>query len=351
MLLDYGFGPDKVPDPMRDYFVDVFKIGRYVIKVQLSPSLRKRAPYYISSFEKVPGTMVGNALPDILADIQDATNAALRSLINNMSIASGPQVVVNDDRIAENENGDDLYPWKRWHTVTDPLGNNNQKPIDFFQPNSNAQELLGVYEKFTQIADELSSIPRYITGSERLGGAGRTASGLAMLMGNAAKILQTVAANIDNDIIEPAIHELYDMIMLTDQTGMLRGDESIEVLGVNVAMQRETQRQRQLEFLQITANPVDLQITGIKGRAAVLRTVANGIGMNGDDIVPPEEEIKAQSEQGGPGGPPPPGGPPGGGPAGPGGPPGAPQPPNTNVVGPTPGAAPNAAPNPAQGPA
>jgi hypothetical protein len=67
----------------------------------------------------------------------------------------------------------------------------------------------GVYEKFTQIADELSAILRYITGSERPGGAGRTTSGLAMLMGNAAKILQTVAANIDGDIVEPSIDELY----------------------------------------------------------------------------------------------------------------------------------------------
>ena len=91
-----------------------------------------------------------------------------------------------------------------------------------------------------------------------MGGAGRTASGLAMLMGNAAKILQTVAANIDNDVIKEVINALYDMVMLTDTTGLLRGDESIKVLGVQVAMQRETQRQRQLEFLQITANPIGL---------------------------------------------------------------------------------------------
>ena len=185
--------------------------------------------------------------------------------------------------------------------------------------------------------------------------------GLAMLMGNAAKILQTVAANIDGDVIEPAVSALYDMVMLTDQTGLLRGDESIAVLGVNVAMQRETQRQRQLEFLQITANPIDAQITGVKGRASVLRAVAEGIGLDGDDIVPPEEEIAAQTQQG-PGGPPGPGGPgapPGGGPAAPGGapsgapqgaPPGAPQGPQTNVVGPTPGAGPGTPPNPAQGP-
>jgi hypothetical protein len=359
ILLDQGMDPAQVPDGDLDYFVDAFKIGRYIIKVQLSPSLRKRAPYYVTSFEKVPGTVVGNGLPDVLDDIQDATNAALRSLINNMSIASGPQVVVNDDRIAENEDGDSLYPWKRWHVETDPLGANNaQQPVSFFQPNSNAQELLGVYEKFTQIADEISSIPRYITGSERLGGAGRTASGLAMLMGNAAKILQTVAANIDGDCIEPAVSELYDMVMLTDTSGLLRGDESIDVLGVNVAMQRETQRQRQLEFLQITMNPIDTQITGVRGRANVLRAVADGIGLDGEDIVPPDDEIKAQQQSGGapggqPGGPQspgPPGAPPGGPAAVPGGPPQAPQAPNTNVVGPTPGAAPGTPPNPAQGP-
>jgi hypothetical protein len=350
MLLEHGFDTTSIPDPMRDYFVDAFKIGRYIIKVQLSPSLKKRPPYYVTSFEKVPGTVVGNALPDILSDIGDATNAALRSLINNMSIASGPQVVINDDRVADNENSDDLYPWKRWHTVTDPLGNNGQQPVSFFQPNSNAQELLGVYEKFTQIADELSAIPRYITGSERLGGAGRTASGLAMLMGNAAKILQTVAANVDNDVIEPAVSELYDMVMLTDQTGMLRGDESISVLGVNVAMQRETQRQRQLEFLQITANPIDAQITGVKGRATVLREVSKGIGLPGEDIVPPEEEIKAMQQGGPPGGAPPGGAPPGAPAGGPGAPPGAPQAPQTNVVGNTPGAGPGTPPNPAQGP-
>jgi hypothetical protein len=351
MLLEQGVPEDQVPDPDLDYFVDAFKIGRYVIKVQLSPSIRKRPPYYVTSFEKVPGTVVGNGLPDILADIQDVSNAALRALVNNMAIASGPQCVVNDDRLGDNEDGDEMYPWKRWHVQNDPMGNNTVAPISFFNPESHSQELLVVYEKFTQIADDLSAIPRYVTGSERLGGAGRTASGLAMLMGNAAKILQTVAANIDNDVIEPSVGELYDMIMLTDTTGLLRGDESINVLGVNVAVQRETQRQRQLEFLQITGNPIDMQITGVRGRANVLRSVADGIGMGGVDVVPPDDEIAAKEKQaemmgpppGAPGAPPgPPGAsPPGGGPAAP-PPPQAPAPqaiqgPQTNVVGPSQG--------------
>jgi len=129
------------------------------------------------------------------------------------------------------------------------------------------------------------------------GGAGRTASGLAMLMGNASKILQTVAANIDRDVYQPLLEQLFDMLMLTDQSGMLNGEEAITVQGVNVAIQRETQRSRQLEFLQITANPIDAQIVGPKGRAAVLRTVAQTIGMDGAEIIPSEEQLEQMQQQ------------------------------------------------------
>lgn len=297
MLLQYGFKPEQLPDPMRDYFVQAWLIGRHVIKVQLSPSPRKRHPYYVTSFEKVPGTPVGNALPDILGDVADVCNATLRALVNNMSISSGPQVVVNDDRLSADEDGEDLYPWKRWHVTSDPMGNNTQEPISFFQPNSNAQEHLGVYTAFSNMADELSAIPKYLSGGGAGGGAGRTASGLAMLMGNASKILQTVAANIDRDIFEHLLGNLFDMLMLTDTSGMLTGEENVRVMGVAVAVQRETQRSRQLEFLQNTANPIDAQIVGPAGRAVVLRAVATGIGLDGEKIVPTDDDIAKQQQQ------------------------------------------------------
>jgi len=297
MLLEYGMDEEQIPDPMRDYFVQAWLIGRYIIKVQMSPSPRKRHPYFVTSFEKVPGTPVGNGLPDILRDIEDVCNASLRALVNNLSISSGPQVVVNDDRLSPDEDGEELFPWKRWHVTSDPMGGGSGKPIDFFQPNSNAQELLGVYQKFSDIADEVSAIPKYLSGGGAGSGAGRTASGLAMLMGNASKILQTVAANIDRDVLDPALRQLLDMVMLTDPSGMLTGQETVRVLGVTVALQKETQRSRQLEFLQITANPIDSQIVGVKGRAALLRSVSDTLGLDGQQIVPSEEELDKQQQQ------------------------------------------------------
>jgi hypothetical protein len=162
-----------------------------------------------------------------------------------------------------------------------------------------------------------------------------------MLMQNSSKILQTVASNIDIDVMDPVINGLIDMVMLTDNTGLLTGEEKARVMGVRVAQQRETQRARQLEFLQMTANPIDQAIVGVKGRAQVLRSVASEIGLAGENIVPSDEMLDQKEKQqqmmamGGPGGP--------------GSPPGAPHPPVPPGQGGPPTAPPNIhAPGPAQ---
>jgi hypothetical protein len=118
-----------------------------------------------------------------------------------------------------------------------------------------------------------------------------------MLMGNASKILQTVAANIDRDIFEVALQQLSDLVLLTDTTGMLTGEEDISVQGTNVAIQRETQRQRQLEFLQHTNNPVDVEIMGMKGRGAVLRSVSQTIGLDDEEVVPADDVLEQKEQQ------------------------------------------------------
>lgn len=295
MLRDWGMAAEEVQDVNVDYHVQAWICGDYVLKIQISPSPRKRHPYFVTSFEKVPGTPVGNSLVDMLSDIQEVANASLRNLVNNMGMASGPQVVVLDNRFAVTEDTDEIYPWKRWHMADEP-GQGALPPVSFYQPNSNAAELLGIYQKMTEIADEISAIPRYITGSGATGGAGRTASGLSMLMGNASKVLQQVAHNIDQDIMNQMLRSLYDLLMLTTKD-VIKGDEEIRVNGVSTVMAREAERARQLEFLQLTANPIDMQIVGTEGRAEVLRAVSDDLGLPGERIVPTPEMMAQRQQQ------------------------------------------------------
>jgi len=299
LLLDMncGFTEAEITDPILDYYVTAWFVGRYAIKVLINPNPKKRTPYYAASFDAVPGSIFGNALSELIADIQDVANASLRSLVNNLSIASGPQVVVNEDRLSPTTDGNTLYPWKRWFVLSDPLQTSaSEKPVDFFQPASNAQELLGVYNQMQNMADEVSAIPRYITGSNAVGGAASTASGLSMLMNNASKVLQNVAATIDRNILQPLIEDLYLMVLLTEGSGVLGGDESIVVKGVTRALQKETDRMRRIEFLQATANPIDMQIVGLPGRAAVLRALSEDLGLEGDEIVPKPEQMQQMQQ-------------------------------------------------------
>jgi hypothetical protein len=240
--------------------------------------------------------LIGYGLPDLLDDVQTICNAAARALVNNSSIASGPQVVINDTVLQPGET-DDMYPWKRWHVNYDPaLVTSGTKPIEFFQPEMNAQQLMTIYKEWSVMGDEISALPKYMTGDQKVGGAGRTASGLAMLMGNASKTLQNVAASIDRDVINPILHQLFDMIMVT-QPGLFRGDEQIVVKGVNHAVKREQDRMRQLEFLQLTANPIDMAIVGPEGRANILRSVAQNLGLEHERTVPDDDQIRENMQQ------------------------------------------------------
>lgn len=287
---------DGVEDVDRSYLVQAWVCGAYFLKVKVSPSPRKRHPYFITSYEKVPGTPIGNCLADILEDIQQVSNATLRSLVNNEAMASGPQVVIHDDRFSEMEDTDTMYPWKRWHATQEP-GSGAIPAVSFFQPQSNAAELLGIFQRMSEMADEVSAIPRYLTGSGTPGGAGRTASGLSMLMNNANKMQQQVASNVDLDIFEPTLQETYDLLMLTGAGEDLRGDESIVVKGASNVLAREAERARQLEFMQITANPVDAQLLGLRGRATLLRSISQGIGLDGAQLVPSEAQIEMMQRQ------------------------------------------------------
>ena len=169
------------------------------------------------------------------------------------------------------------------------------KAINFFQPQSNAQELMAVYEKFSTLADEYSGIPRYMAGVEGAAGAGRTASGLSMMIGNASKTIKQLISSIDMRVISPSVSRLYEQKIQSDPE--MRGDLNVVARGAMSLATREAAQVRRNEFLQVTGNPVDMQIMGAEGRAAVLREVAKTLQMNVDDIVPPKSVIRQRQIQ------------------------------------------------------
>ena len=281
-LKDWGY-PGKL-DNNRPYEVNAWWIGPYVLKAVINPHPLGHRPYDISSWQKIPGAFWGMALPELMRDIQTVCNAAARAMANNMAIASGPQVEVTVDRLPEGEDITSIYPWKIWQITSDKTGG-GQRGVNFFQPPSNAQELMGIYMAFTKQADEITGIPNYVYGSASVGGAGRTASGLSMLMDNASKGIKQGIANIDM-AIDGVISRLYIYDMLFDPDPFKKGDFKVNTRGAMGLIAREQQAVNKREFLAQTANPIDVQIMGIDGRRYLLKDIARTLQMDTDKLVP-----------------------------------------------------------------
>lgn len=289
MLIEWGMSEEDVPDQGKEYDANVWMVGDLVIKAVLNYDPLGEKPYATTSFIKNPGAFWGKGIPEIIEDIQSVCNAAARSMVNNMGIASGPQVEVNLERIPPNEDISQLHPWRIWQVLNDPLGG-SAPAVRFNQPNDNSAALMAVYEKFSLLADEHSGVPAYMHGDLNVQGAGRTASGLSMLMGSAGKSIRQVVMHIDSDVIKPVVHRQFVYNMRYDSDESIKGDAQIIPRGaINLAV-KDTVNTRRVEFLQATANEFDMEIMGIEGRAKVLREVAKGLQMPEDEVVPSREK-------------------------------------------------------------
>lgn len=296
MLREWGVPEDEVPSATDYYDAEVWLIGRWVIKAMLVSDPLQRRPYYAASFAAVPGRFWGKSLYDTMKDCEAMCNAAARALDVNMGISSGPQVGINVDRMADGEEVTAMFPWKIWQFGGDPTGSNAQ-PMWFFQPTSNAHELMGIYDRFAVLADEYTGIPRYMTGlAGGDGGAGRTASGMSMMIGNANKTIKALVSAVDIGIFVPLLEQLHVHIMRYGEDPDAKGDVSIVARGALALAVKEAAQVRRNEFLAATANPIDMQIVGLEGRAALLREAAKALDINPDLVVPPLSELRMRAK-------------------------------------------------------
>ena len=294
MLKEWGF-TNKLDlgriDPVKEYQVEAWKTGGYVFKARINPDPLGERPYTKACFEDIPDSIWGVSLVDTMRDCARMCNAAARAISNNAAIASGPQVEVYVDRLADGENPSKPYPWKLWQCTSDMTGQ-NQRAIQFTQPQSVVQELLLIYTHFDRVADNVTGFPNYTYGDSRVGGAGRTSSGLAQLMGNVGKGVRRVIGNVDRGHIRPQVTRTYNFNMQYDPDPSIKMDLVAVAKGSAALLTKDMMRMRHAEMLQATLNPLDAQIIGIPGRAEMLRTALKSADFNVDKIMPDSLDIQ-----------------------------------------------------------
>lgn len=298
-LINWGVKSNQELDPEKRYEVDVILVGTRVIRAAINDDPLGRRPYYGASFEEIPGAIWGRAVVELCSSQQDACNAMARAIINNAGISSGPQVGINSDRIAPNESITQMYPWKIWQ-FSKPDANTNgaaAKPIEFFQPQSNAVELWNLYKGFSDDADDATGIPRYSYGDEKVGGAGATMGGLSMLMGAAARRIRRAISGIDQSVLAQTVYDVFVWCMLHVDDPQIKGDCNVVPRGSAALLIKEQMQRGRMEGMQLVlTNPLVQKLAGLKNLADLLREYFKGLHFSAD-FIPDGAELQKIIEQ------------------------------------------------------
>jgi hypothetical protein len=295
-LIEWGIDPVAIPDPHMTYPTIAHKIGPYIISARLNPHPLGNRGYYGASFVTKNGSIWGRGVAQLVRDNQRMCNSAARAIARNMGVASGPQVWVNQSRMDPTQDPNTMYPWKVWNFTDGEIRNRSDIPMGFFMPRIIVQELMAIYKHFYDQASEVSGIPAYMYGSEKVGGAGRTATGLSILMNAASKGLRASVVHIDQGVIIPSVKTHWTHIMLTEPD-KASGDINVVARASDYLMQMEHMQMALHDALAMTNNQVDMQIIGAEGRGEMLREYFKRLKMPVDKIVPDRDKIIQDSAE------------------------------------------------------
>lgn len=295
MLKEWEIEEGIVTDDQKEYYAAVWVCGNETIKAMINPSPLGNTPFSKANFVEDPDNFWGRGgIPRLIKHVQLLANMAARGIMLNVAISSGPQIEMNIDRMAPGASGK-LWPFKVWKTTNQGMAEG--KAVNFYAPVMVTEKLIQVYNFCSALADEDSGIPKYAHGEGDTSGAGKTASGLSMLMTTASRGIKAVIKNIDNGIIRPTVQKMYDYnIDFEDLDVDLLGDVTVVPKGSSSLIAKEQQAVRRNEFLTTTNNPVDVQIMGLKGRKELLRETAESLELDLDKIFSEEEEIARMAD-------------------------------------------------------
>lgn len=254
-----------------------------VIKAALQPINGVTWPYHLYYFDKDETSIFGEGLPMVMRDDQTMINSAVRLMLDNAAITSGTMLEVNPHLLHPLTKPDEVFPWKVWlRNQTSP----GEPAVRAIQLPNGLQPLMSLEQMFEANADEVSAIPRYMTGENMSQGAAGTSSGLSMLMGAVNIVIKDLITSWDEGVTRSFITGLYRWNMQFNADDDIKGDFDVKARGTASLVAKEVRARQLNEFGNLTANPLDSPYID-RHRLNLLRAEANELS----DVVKTEDQI------------------------------------------------------------
>ena len=248
-------------EDVRDYEVEVLFTDQHVLKVMPNWNEMGTHPYVKTTLFQIPGSFWGIGMPLAVKPSQDKANGASCALLHNMGWASGPMGQVDVNRLQDPTEAASWFPGKLWHTTNDQ-GLTVPAVAAILVP-SLAGPLQSIYRDALVDADNESNMPAYqFGGAPNTGAAGSTARGLSMQLSASDRGVTEIVGRMGQEAIGPLIQIIADFLNMYSDDESIKGDIRIVSKGITAFMGQALMQDGLRDFLDRTANPIDMQIFG-----------------------------------------------------------------------------------------
>lgn len=280
----------------RDTEIHAILLGHNVIYSRENPHPLGLRPYFHSAFEKIPGTVWGQALCEKAEPEQEAANGAARNLADNQALAAGPILVI-DSATYEGDTPEFIGPRMILKINSAKQFKPGGKPIESINIPMNSMELRENFKFFSSMIEEATGILSYGQNNTRMFGGRHNASAMSMIFGAQGKTMRDLISNIEVDVLRPRLEYNYIWnleYLPDDKFADIKGDCQIKAIGPLGIMSREITDMRIKEFLDmIAANEKAFMIIGPERFAEGLREYAERLRLP-SSMIPTMEEIRTR---------------------------------------------------------
>lgn len=260
-----------------------------ILRLVLNPFTPIRIPYYIVPYELNPYSIFGVGVAENMADTQLLMNGFIRLAVDNAALSSNVILEIDETNLVPGQNME-IYPGKIFRRQSGAPG----QAIFGTKIQNVTNECLMMFDKARQLSDEATGMPSYSHGMSGVMNVGRTASGMSMLMGAADRNIKAVIRNIDDYLLAPLGRDYFAFNMQFNfDDKFIQGDLEVVAKGTESLMRNEVRSQKLLQFLQITANPIDAPFVK---RDYALRELAASLDLDEELLVNDTREAMLQVE-------------------------------------------------------
>lgn len=284
---------DPCYDSLNDeYYGEVWYCQGEIVRIELEAiEASFSTGYYMSVWEKDPGSVFGFGVPLMMEDAQRVVNESWHMILDNTAISSGPQVAMQKQLITPANGKWELNPRQIWY-LTDSQAT-VAEAIQFFNVPNVTPNIVPIMQMAQQFAEEESGIPLIAAGLTSPE-VGDTATGALMFHQASTTLLDFMSEEWDDNITAPIIQAMYAWNMQNNPKSEIKGNYCIDVR-TSTQYKNKQLNLRDLEKLSVESaqNP---EMAKWINADVLTKMRLDMMNLPSKAVIKTEEEVKAEEE-------------------------------------------------------